>query len=123
MDIDHSDPAAIEPARSGKGKNKAPNVAEMVASDNLKVGEQGVEDADMEAVTITNNPTRIQKTTASRVDHEKESLRKKVHEVFLHLFPHATRSEQRSSLKESSRVIARHLKRSLLFETLRPNKY
>ncbi|KAG9226199.1 hypothetical protein CCMSSC00406_0005110 [Pleurotus cornucopiae] len=81
VDIDHSDPAAIEPARSGKGKNKAPNVAEMVASDPLKVGEQGVEDADMEAVTITNNPTRTQKTTASRVDHEKESLRKKVHEL------------------------------------------
>ncbi|KAJ8700007.1 hypothetical protein PTI98_003075 [Pleurotus ostreatus] len=81
VDIDHSDPAVIEPARSGRGKNKAPNVAEAVASDNLKVGEQGVEDADTEAVTTINNPTRTQKTTASKVDHDKESLRKKVHEL------------------------------------------
>ncbi|KAF9500540.1 hypothetical protein BDN71DRAFT_1440635 [Pleurotus eryngii] len=81
MNVDHSDPAVIEPALSGKGKNKTPNVAEVVASDNPKVGEQGVEDADMEAVTITNNPTRTQKTTASRADRERESLRKKVHEL------------------------------------------
>lgn len=86
MDIDHSDSAAIEPARGGKGKNKVPNVAEVVASDNLKVGKQGVGDADMEALGTTNNPTRTQKATVSRADLEKESLRKQVQEVFLPSF-------------------------------------
>ena len=93
MDIDHSDSAAIEPARGGKGKNKAPNVAEVLASDNLKVGEQGVTDADTEVVVISNNPTRTQKATVSRADLEKESLKKQVYEV---LFPRscpATKSE------------------------------
>ncbi|KAF4603753.1 hypothetical protein EYR40_000923 [Pleurotus pulmonarius] len=79
MDIDHSDSAAMEPARGGKGKNKA--VAEVIASDNLKVGGQGATDADTEIVVISNNPTRTQKATVSRADLEKESLKKQVYEL------------------------------------------